>query len=72
MNDMIDPEILEAVACNEALCLSLDLNVHNIQVSTDCIAMGKHIVGKYLRPSEAIIDGIKMKLSLSFFGHSDT
>lgn len=57
VNDMIDPEILEAMACNEALSLALDLNVQNIQMST-------HIQEKYLRPSEVMIDGIKMKLSL--------
>ena len=34
--NVTDPEILEAMACCEGLSLALDLNLQQVQISTDC------------------------------------
>lgn len=38
VDDLTDPEMLEAMAYNEADSLALGLNVQQIQVSTNCLA----------------------------------
>ena len=59
-----DPEILEAMACCEGLSLALDLNLQQVQISTDCSATVKHIGEAYLGPSKVIMDEIKMKKNM--------
>lgn len=56
---IIDPEILEAMATNEALSLALDLTCNMVIITTDCMATVNHLRDVLLGPSAAIIHEIK-------------
>lgn len=40
---LVDPASLEAHACNEALVLASDLNVHHLLVASDCMEVVTNI-----------------------------
>lgn len=64
IEDLIDPEALEALACSEGLSLALDLNTQKVQVSTDCLATVKHIQEPFRGQSMVVVEEIKMKLQM--------
>jgi hypothetical protein len=53
--NLVVPEILEAMACNEALSLAMDLACNNVIVSTDCIATVNHLKEEYMGKSAVIM-----------------
>lgn len=57
-----DPEILEAMACSEALSLAADLACQSLVISTDCAATVMNIQGNHLGASSVIIREIKRKM----------
>ena len=62
--DLVDPEILEAMACLEALSLAVDLGCQRFVVDTDCMATITHLKGEYKGPSAVTIQDIKQKMQL--------
>lgn len=58
MDDLIDLEMLKAMACSEGLSLALDLNVQKVQITTDCSATVKHIQEPFLGPSKVVVEEI--------------
>lgn len=62
---LVDPEILEAKACSEALALAADLNLSRVIVFTDCQATINHLRNIFHGTSSMIIEEIKMKLIAS-------
>lgn len=64
VDDLTNPEALEAMACSEGLSLALDLNLQKVLVATDCVATVKHIEEAYLGPSKVIVEEIKTKLQM--------
>ena len=47
VDGITNPEVLEAMACAEALCLASDLNEAKIHISSDCSNVIKKIQGKH-------------------------
>lgn len=45
IDGITNPEVLEAMACAEALSLASDMQLNNIQVSSDCLSVIKEING---------------------------
>lgn len=62
--DLIDPEVLEAMATNEGLSLASDLACNNAVIATDCITTVSHMNEGYLGNSAAIIQEIKRRMQL--------
>lgn len=57
--EMVDPEVLEALAGMEALSLAADLGCQRVVVATDCMATITHLECDYRGPSAATIQDIK-------------
>ena len=64
--DLVDPEILEAMASLEALSLATDLDCQRIVVATDCMATITHLKGEYNGPSAVMIQDIKQRMQAFF------
>jgi ribonuclease HI len=60
---IIDPTILEALACREALALVLDLQLTKVKIATYCLEVIKSMEGSYLRKCSTIIQEIKLHTS---------
>lgn len=60
--NLIEPEILEAMACNEGLNLPSDLYLSKVQAAIDCMANVKHLKEPYRGSSNIIIEEIKAKI----------
>ena len=67
--ELILPEVLEAMAANEALSLAKDLACTRIVVATDCLNTVIHLKSDYLGASKAII--FELRRSLKDFASAD-
>lgn len=56
VDDLFDPETLEAMARNEGLLLALEVGVQKVQITTDCSAIVKHIQEPFLTPSKVVVE----------------
>ena len=59
-----DSEVLETLACSEALCLAKDLNVQKIQIVTDCLNVTKEILGGLMQGAGAWYDSQRNKIQV--------
>jgi ribonuclease HI len=59
INGITDPEVLEALACREALALAQDLVVDRVTVSSDCLSVVNNLKNKYAGNYSLIIDEVK-------------
>lgn len=62
VQDLVHPEILEAMAFNEALALAADLYQRKVHIGTDCMATINHLKENYMGSSSTIIHEIKLKM----------
>ena len=60
--DLVDPEILEAMASLETLFLAADLGCQRIVVATNCMATITHLKCEYKGPSAVTIQDIKQRM----------
>jgi ribonuclease HI len=55
IDGITNPEVLEAMACTEAQSLVADLQLSNIQVSSDCLTVIKEIIAGVERGKHSMI-----------------
>jgi hypothetical protein len=64
INGLVDPPSLEAMACNEAISLSLDMDVHKCVIASDCLEVIVNIHKQNLCAYSAILKEIKARSGL--------
>lgn len=75
IDGLVEPSILEAIACSESLSLGQDLHLESIQVSSNCLGVVKDIQVKNLLCAYGPIVGEICAKSRAFnrvvFGHEN-
>jgi ribonuclease HI len=61
MQGVVDPTVLEAMACREALALAADLQLTRIKVACDCLEIIKSMEGNYLGKFSVILQEIRRR-----------
>ena len=64
INGLVDPPSLEALACNEATSLAIDLGVRKCVIASDCLKVIKNIQKQNLCAYAAILNEIKARTTL--------
>lgn len=61
MEDVTDPESLEAMACREGLALASDLLLRHIRLATDCLGVVRSLREEGMGPYGHIVREIKAR-----------